>query len=371
MSWINVTAAGANALACAVFNPLKIVAVDVGQGNATLILAPNGKNYLVDSGYTENTNTGESNSQAIMNILRDEGREQVIHGIVVSHYDRDHMEGFIDCSDNPLLPTELVIDKYNVSNWGSFTSYADCRDSYVDLLPEGENSGHIQIGENGEGLGTAIDLGGDWQMIIVAGGGYVWAGDDNVEAIENADSENEQSLVVLITKPEDVLSFSAIVMGDATGPAYGAEDADVESAVAGSLKEIFGFDYILSVLFAGHHGASNATGANFIEMLGFIIAYISVGEQNYDHPTQNTVDTLNESPSVNYILQTNCGDPSDDNQTCNDPESDKKMIVGSTIIRVKANGRDFSISSVDNDIPENYVDRPYINCDDGDCVVAQ
>ncbi|MDO8644404.1 MAG: hypothetical protein Q7S00_05505, partial [bacterium] len=81
--------------------PLKIFALDVGQGDATVVMTPNKKVLLIDGGPLE------SGLERIIPFLEENGVER-LDSIFVSQYDGDHIGGVLDLvpGKDRLLGTE-------------------------------------------------------------------------------------------------------------------------------------------------------------------------------------------------------------------------------------------------------------------------
>lgn len=69
------------------YNPLKIYFIDVGQGDATLLITPSNKNILIDGGGSESFDVGE---KILVPYLLNR-RIKALDYIVISHFDTDHV----------------------------------------------------------------------------------------------------------------------------------------------------------------------------------------------------------------------------------------------------------------------------------------
>jgi glyoxylase-like metal-dependent hydrolase (beta-lactamase superfamily II) len=93
--------------------PLRIDILDVGQGDATLILGPNGKTMLIDAG-----RKGEGLG-TVLPFLEAVGVNR-LDWIVATHYDADHIGGITEIlrgadqeigTDDDFLPADGLIDR--------------------------------------------------------------------------------------------------------------------------------------------------------------------------------------------------------------------------------------------------------------------
>ena len=61
----------------------------------------------------------------------------------------------------------------------------------------------------------------------------------------------------------------------------------------------------LEVLIAGHHGSKNATGAELLAKTAPDVVLISVGENSYGHPAQETMNRIHSSGAAVYRTDLN------------------------------------------------------------------
>lgn len=95
--WVGIALVGVATWACA-FRPdpprMRLVFLDVGQGNATLVTWPSGRHWLVDAGPGSRTEEGrDAGRDAILPAMRRLGIGK-LDAFVVSHADFDHYGGF-------------------------------------------------------------------------------------------------------------------------------------------------------------------------------------------------------------------------------------------------------------------------------------
>ena len=285
---------------------LEIYAIDVGQGDATLILGPKDDDgeritMLIDAG-------GKSWRRALEPLME---RLEItkLDYVVATHYHEDHIGGFTtptgasilwssqNCSPRMFFPTTAVIDPGpSEARTASEREWDRCIDQLTGGTTEVE---HIQV-MDGDHIGRELDLGGDYFATIVAGGGFVLG---TPTQIENVNSKNGLSVAILVSNAD---GFDFLVTGDLIGQASGAEDAELEGPLGqGLLAE----GVAVEVLQVGHHGAADATSPSFIRAIQPEVAIISVGNrQEYGHPTPRAIKTLDDY-DVPWILLTNKGKP--------------------------------------------------------------
>src|SRR5678815_5879544 len=79
---------GLCAMACAA-QELRVYAIDVEGGKATLYVSPSGQSMLVDAGYASNK---KRDAERIVSAAKAAGVKQIDY-LVVTHYHKDHVGG--------------------------------------------------------------------------------------------------------------------------------------------------------------------------------------------------------------------------------------------------------------------------------------
>lgn len=243
-------------------SPLQIYVIDVGQGDATLIVGPDGTTLLIDGG------PPETGSEAVLDFL-EEKKISKIDWILATHYDLDHIGGFSEILDS-FLPTEALLDRGDNTDQDHplFNSY---------LEKAGSLRRTVEVGE-------AIDLGqGARATVVVTNGRF----SDGSGIHLNPDEENESSIGLLI----EYRNFQYFTAGDLTGGGKTGfeETKDLESEVARRIGDT-------DVLHVGHHGSRTSTNQNLIDQSQPEVAVISVGRDNhYGHPAPEVLQRLQKA----------------------------------------------------------------------------
>jgi competence protein ComEC len=225
---------------------LRVIVLDVGQGDGIWIQFPNGATWLVDTGGKQGRTTPaatviipELASEAIFQIDR----------VVLTHTDQDHAFGVLD------LLARLRIGQISVNarfQQSGFRSH---------LLDSIENLAHSQqVKMDYVGASERVRLGGvEVQMVPISLGR----------------KKNNQVLVLHLEYQGCTFAF----LGD-------AEHA-VEQQVARSWK------HPVDVLKVAHHGSKTSTIPTLLQRLRPQLAVISVGAKNpYGHPHPSVVRRL-------------------------------------------------------------------------------
>ena len=224
---------------------LEVHFFDVGQGDSSVMVTPNGRVVLVDAGPT-------GAADGLVADLRALGVER-INMAIMSHAHADHIGGY---------PT--ILDHFEVMRYGD-PGFVHTSEMYHNLLARLETDGIPS-----------------YQLVR----GQVIRMDDDIEITVLAPSEshltgtrsdcNANSAVLLLAYGEVQILFS----GD-------SEEATEQELVASNVLPD------IEVLKVAHHGGAYSTFESFLAVTQPEIAVISVGAGNqYGHPDEETVIRL-------------------------------------------------------------------------------
>lgn len=228
---------------------LKVYFIDVGQGDAIFIEAPNGVQMLIDAG---------RDAGIVSKLGRITGFfDNNIDIVLATHPDSDHIGG---------MP--LVFDRYKVSN-------------FVDSLAIGENQIYKSLVEK-INIDKSNYFFGERGMII-------WL--DKVRGVYfqvyYPDSQNIKS-----TDTNELSIIGKLVYGDISFLLTGDAGKMPETILYTNDGELLKSE----VLKVGHHGSRNSSSPYFIEMVNPKYAIISAGLNNsYGHPHKEVMDILREN----------------------------------------------------------------------------
>jgi beta-lactamase superfamily II metal-dependent hydrolase len=225
---------------------LRIAFLDVGQGDAVLITAPNGNMLLYDSGTSD---------QKVLTALRNElplfgGAVDVF---VASHPDADHIGGFADVL--PKSTPHLYLDGHTVNLSPLFAELEERLTGYA-------------IPRRTVKAGTMIRLGGGVVIDVLA-----------PEQNERKDSlsSNDASVVLLVRYGKSALLLTG----------------DMEIKEEERLVKNFGSSLKATVLKAGHHGSKTASSDALLRAVQPKYVVISAGKNNkYGHPHAAAVSRI-------------------------------------------------------------------------------
>lgn len=220
--------------------------LDIGQGDAIYIEAPNGKQILVDGGPDEG-------------VLRELGKvmplfDRSIDMLVITNPDKDHIGGFIPIFER--FKVTYFIEPGTVSDSHTYAA--------VQELAQNENATKV-LARRG------MDIVLDKEKNIYL---HILFPDRDVSKL----STNDGSIVAKLVYGET----SILLQGDAP--------ESVEKYLLYLDKEELNSD----ILKVGHHGSKTSTAKEYAEAASPTYAVISLGKDNsYGHPHKETLDTLN------------------------------------------------------------------------------
>lgn len=228
--------------------PLRVIFMHVGQGDASLVLLPNGKSVLVDSGPA--WYGGRSNSRSIISTL-DELNIDAIDVLIHTHPHADHIgsskrlieEGRIRQIAHSGYP-------YSSNTHISWLETARRMDVPVLLLAQGETLN----------LDPAVLI----RILSPSSGVHSF-------------SANNSSITVHIQYEET----AALLMGDAEFELESRLIAMYDSTLAAQIIKI------------GHHGSKTSSSSRLLRLVNPAYAVISAGLNNrYSHPSPEVFDRL-------------------------------------------------------------------------------
>ncbi|MGI6307469.1 MAG: ComEC/Rec2 family competence protein [Dethiobacteria bacterium] len=229
---------GTGIFPAAATDSLTVHFIDVGQGDAIFIQAPE-KNILIDG--------GERNSN-VAAYLQDLGIDS-LDLVLSTHPHNDHIGGLLDVLEN--IPVQEVIDPGVIHTTKTF-------EDYLTLIDAQEIK--FTIGRPG----LTRELGDGIIMQILH------------PAAPSASHLNDASLITKITF--DKISF--LFTGDA--------EENSEGQMLRSNCRLQS-----TILKIGHHGSSSSTSPPFLKAVNPECAIIMVGAENkYAHPHEETLQTL-------------------------------------------------------------------------------
>jgi beta-lactamase superfamily II metal-dependent hydrolase len=272
---------------------LQLHFIDVGQGDAALLVSPKGETVLFDDGVSKLCDRPKA-------YLDQLGIREIDYH-VASHYHADH----IGCCAEVFQAAPL---KKQAFDRGSTYSSATFR-SYTNAVGNKRKT----VGDN-ETL--TLDEGSEAPVTIT----FVAANGNGVET----DNENDLSVVATIRFG----SFRAEIGGDLSG-----EDTDsyrdIETSVAPEVGQI-------DVYKVHHHGSSHSSHVPWLLMTKPRVGIISCGNGNrYGHPRKDCLDRLHLAGVKTYWTELGNGAA---------PHPDFDKIGGTIIVDVPPAGSTYTVT---------------------------
>lgn len=224
-------------------NGLKVAFLDVGQGDAIFIEAPNGNQILIDGGLNKS-------------VLRELSKQMTfydrsIDGIILTHPHLDHYGGLIDALNNYKINLEM--DSGN-NNPGS-PSFG----IYIKKLEENKINRILAK----RGMRVNLDKGIYLDILFPV--------------------TNKEGL-----PPHDEMVVARLVYRNNSFLLTGDMEENLENYLLG-----FGGSLKSDVLKVGHHGSRTSTSESFLGWVNPSLAVISVGRGNkYGHPHKEVTERL-------------------------------------------------------------------------------
>ncbi len=226
---------------------LRVVFLDVGQGDAIYIEAPNGKQVLVDGG------PGKAVLRQLSTVMP--WFDKSIDLVIATHPDADHIAG--------LVP---VLERYDV-------------DYFMEPGVEADTGVYRQLVKQIDTLVTESKL----EKILARRGMRIILWD--------------QVYLDILFPDRDVSSLDTNDASIIARLVYGEESflltGDAPKKMEQYLVSLDGEQLATSVLKVGHHGSKTSTDPEFVSAVNPDYAIISAEKNSrYGHPHQVTLDTL-------------------------------------------------------------------------------
>ncbi len=242
--------------AAAEIDQLRVIVINVRQGDSTLVITPSGKTMLIDAGQSGSRYSPYyAGRDTVVPLLKSLGIERV-DAIVVTHPHDDHVGGIPDVIE--AFPVGTIYD----------SGYAHTITAYERML---------ELAEEKE-IPVKVPIAGDLIPLCETVTVQVLAPTVPLERRGHL-SIHDNMLVVRLEYGD----FSFINTGDAE---HSVEDLMMASGAR--LRS--------TVLNTGHHGSRTSTGVNFFYAVNPEVAVISAGKRNrFDHPHWEVANRLRKT----------------------------------------------------------------------------
>lgn len=262
---------------------LKIVYMDVGQGDGVLLRTSGHGGILIDGGSSSNKRVGE---YVMVPVLKYYGVSEVEYAFV-SHGDVDHVSGLeylLNEEQSGVHVVNLVLPEYGEQDaLQELKSEATANNVNIIYMKPGDNITYnhqhaetinIECLYPDEEAGQGVLDTNNLSMILKTT--ITWD-------VREADIEN------LNKSSDSDASLSLLFVGDA---GIAAEQRLIELYEKNSLGEISD-SIACDILKVGHHGSRNSSGSDFLKRVSAMYGIISCGKDNrYGHPHAETLERL-------------------------------------------------------------------------------
>lgn len=262
---------------------LKIVYMDVGQGDGVLLRTSGHGGILIDGGSSSNKRVGE---YVMVPVLKYYGVSEIEYAFV-SHGDVDHVSGLeylLNEEQSGVHVVNLVLPEYGDQDaLQELKSEAIANNVNIIYMKPGDNITYnhqhaetinIECLYPDEEAGQGVLDTNNLSMILKTT--ITWD-------VREADIEN------LNKSSDSDASLSLLFVGDA---GIAAEKILIELYEKNSLGEISD-SIACDILKVGHHGSRNSSGSDFLKRVSAMYGIISCGKDNrYGHPHAETLERL-------------------------------------------------------------------------------
>jgi Predicted hydrolase (metallo-beta-lactamase superfamily) len=253
--------------------PLEIDHIDVGQGNAALIIAPDGETAMIDDGRW-------TNCTPTVSYVTGKGITHIDYHFA-THYDADHI-GCLGALVNAGVSVGECLDHGGSKNTQTFANYVAACGANRQTAYKGEVITLDAASANPVSI-KVVDLNGAGVSV-------------------SPSDENALGLDMKLTYG----SFSHEFGGDMPG-----EDPDIESVVGPEVGHV-------DVCTVHHHGSKYSSTDDWLNDLTPAVCVLSVGNNSYGHPTAEALGRLHAHGVQVYWTETGSGaEPGPMDHVCN------------------------------------------------------
>lgn len=243
---------------------MEVVFLDIGQGDSVFIRTYTGKTLLIDGGGSSNPSTVSAVGEKVVVPFMLDNRTASLDAVIATHPHSDHTQGLVDVLGQMTTDRLIIPSMKDESGFGGLLEVASAKRIPVSRASQGD----------------IIRLDDRTCMQIL---------NPEAECAVDEKSFNNASLVIKLCYGQT----SVLLTGDA--------EADAEERM---LKEAL--DLEADVIKIAHHGSPTSTSEALLEAVEPEAAIISVGRNNFGHPSDKVLSSLEEH-NVDCFRTDECG----------------------------------------------------------------
>ncbi len=233
---------------------LRIHFIDVGQGDATLIITPNNKKILIDGGGTMNSSQNyDIGKNTMLPYLLDRGINKIDY-MMISHFDADHCQALLAIL-NSIKVKNIIISKQaeKVSNYKKIMEIVIKKKINIMVIKRGD----------------VINVDNYVEIQILYPESKLYFNDIN-----------NNSIVAKLRYNKFTMLFTG----------------DIESKAEERITQITKKELEAIVLKVAHHGSKTSTTEEILKAVKPQIALIGVGKNNkFNNPNKEVLDRIKEN----------------------------------------------------------------------------
>ncbi len=308
-----VTAAAVVAMAFS-FIPggLEVVFLDVGEGDSAFIRTYAGRTVLIDGGGSTNPNmTSKVGEQTVVPFLLDRGVMN-LDAVIATHPHADHTQGLKDVLKLVKVERLIIPSLSDNSEFSGLLGVSEARGIPVARCSKGDvirldEKTTLRVLSPVRDCEVNADALNNTSLVLKLCYGktsVLFTGDAEMEVEEELVSEAGKMEADSGTKAGGkTVTDSSIQAGGNTAFPAGNLNAAENSNAAGSASDMY---LAADVIKIAHHGSTSSTSADFLDLVDPKAAVISVGKNNFGHPSEQTLGLLEER-GVECFRTDECG----------------------------------------------------------------